>query len=133
MAVSGSGGGRRGRRPRPAPLLVGELPAAAERLVEVDDGDELRLPGAGELVLGREELLLGLEYLEIARPPAPVAQCREVDRAAQRGDLRLQCGAAGREILLGDEGVRRLAEGGEHGLAVARRRFVPEGLALRIG
>src|SRR3954471_9598226 len=132
MAVSGSGGGGNGRRPRPPPLLVLELPAAAERLVEIDDGDELRLPGPGELVLGRKQLLLGLEYLEIACAAALVAEGRQVDRAAQRGDLGLERGAAGREGLLGDERVRRLLEGDQHRLAVARRGFVPDGFALRV-
>src|SRR5205085_10371387 len=115
----------RGRRPRslrgrPRPLLVGQLPAAAERLVEADHRGELRLLGLGELGFGRIELLLRLQHLEVARPAAAIAFGGEVDGTAERQDLALQSGAPACEMLLRGERVGGLAEGGEDGLAIAR-------------
>src|SRR5436189_6467949 len=58
------------RRPHP---IVLKLPAAAERLVEVDGLGALGLLDLGQLILGREQLLLGLDHLEIGGAAVAVA------------------------------------------------------------
>ena len=42
------------------------LPATTERFVKSDDGEQLIAPSAGQIQLGREELLLRFENLVIA-------------------------------------------------------------------
>src|SRR4029450_2415603 len=61
-------------------------PAAAERAVEQDEGEQLVALGLRQRQLSVEELALGVEDLEIARDAAPVPDVRRPRRVAQRVD-----------------------------------------------
>src|SRR5712691_1739431 len=55
------------------PLRVGQAPAAAERLVEPDVSEKPVAANLRERALGRVELLLGLEHLEVIGEPVAIA------------------------------------------------------------
>src|SRR2546427_638549 len=75
-----------GRRPvrGGTPVGHGESPPAPERTVEGNDRYELVALCAGEVELGRKELLLGLEDLEVTRDAVIVALERKRDRRLKR-------------------------------------------------
>ena len=83
----------------PPELIIGQVPPATQGLVEIDDRNQLRLLHLRELVLGGEELLLGLDHLEITGSARVIAFEGEIDRLAKSDDLGLQRRAAfGRSI-----------------------------------
>ena len=53
---------------RRKPLCIAKIPAAAQRLVKINDSKELITLSLRERVLCGKELLLGLQHLEVARP-----------------------------------------------------------------
>src|SRR5689334_3076236 len=67
--------------------LLLRLPAAAERAVELEERDQLIQLGAGERVLGGEELLLRLEHFVVGGEPAGIAQVGEAHSVLQRSHL----------------------------------------------
>ena len=76
-----------GCRSRGRPLRIGELPAAAQGAVELDQGRQPVVARLGEQDLGREELLLGLEHLQVVREAGHVAHVREPHRLPVGGHL----------------------------------------------
>src|SRR6478736_9580092 len=65
---------------RTHPALRLQLPAATQRLVEIHDDQQLIPLHLGQRVLRREQLLFGVEDLEIARATAFVALVCQVHR-----------------------------------------------------
>src|SRR5207245_7176495 len=61
------------------PLSVGQAPAAPQRPVEANMAEETVAANLRERVLGRVEVLLSLEHLEVVRQPLPITIRREVD------------------------------------------------------
>src|SRR5438552_17084225 len=123
-----------GRRPvrDGTPVGHGESPPAPERTREANDRLQLVSLCAGEVELGRKELLLGLEDLEVIRDAVIVALERKRDRRLER---RYRLGALGvhaLELLPRDEGVRHFGERLQRGLLVALDGFFPRGRARPI-
>src|SRR5207249_1594135 len=120
-------GCRGGPRLRPRPILAGELPSPSQRLVELDEGGQAVEASLGEGVLGGEELLLGLQDLEVVGEAPQVTGVGEADRLAIRvhgaGLLFLDVG----ELLVGDQGGRDFGEGVGHALLVLGLRQLPAG------
>src|SRR5271165_2418565 len=116
----------------PGPVLVLQAPSAAKGLVELDERDELVPAGLCQRGFGREEQLLCLEHLVVARLPRGIALGRYLDRVLIGADgaflLRAHLGqpAAGRER------VRHVAEGVERRLLVAELRRLPGRLRLLV-
>src|SRR5438128_6396185 len=123
-----------GRRPvrGGTPVGHGESPPAPERTVEGNDRHELVALCAGEVELGRKELLLGLEDLEVTRDAVIVALERKRDRRLKRLYRLGALGVHALELLPRDEGVRHLRERLQRGLLVALDGFFPGGRARPI-
>src|SRR6516164_5337433 len=93
------------RRPpsmRLCPLIVLQVPAAAERLVETHYRDELIPLGLSQRVFGGEQRLLRIEHLEVARATSRVALHGEVDRLTVRLHLTLEGISLRNQCLLRD-------------------------------
>src|SRR2546422_3146893 len=85
------------------PLSVGQTPAASKGLVEAHMAEEPVTPNLREHALGRVELLLRLEHLEVVGQPLTIAIRRAVDGVPKR---------LHRPVLPG-LGVAQLGERGE--------------------
>src|SRR5262245_50330464 len=101
------------------------LPAAAEGPVELDDAEQRAQAVARERVLGREQLLLRLEYLVVVREAAAEARVREPHGVLQRHDLALELYVRRDVLLPGHERVRDLGEGVQHRALVGEHRLLP--------
>ena len=88
---------------------------------------------ARELELRREELLLRVEHLDVAREPAAVAHEREAHRLRERPHRALLVLPREREPLPGDQRVGDLLEGDEHRLLVVAQRRLAFGPAVGFG
>src|SRR5262249_8025678 len=109
-----------------SPLFILPIPTAAERLVEAHHGDELIPLGLSQRILGREQRLLRIEHLEVARAASGVALHGEVDRLTIRLDLPLERVTLRDQRLLRDERIGCLTECDRHRLLVLCDAFVPE-------
>src|SRR5919107_2468483 len=87
------------------------LPAAAERLVELHDREQLVAPRLRDAQLRVEQLAVCVERFEQVRDVAVVAQVREARAVAQGRDQQLALRANLPRLAAGDERVRHLAEG----------------------
>src|SRR5262245_48228120 len=65
---------------RSRPFRIVELPAAAQRLVELDEARQAVEARACQRVFGGELLLLGLKHIEIVRQAGEIALVRQTDR-----------------------------------------------------
>src|SRR5215472_7231993 len=108
------------------------LPAAAQRLVEIDHGKQLVPPGRRELIFRGIELLLSFQDLEIACPPSIVANEREINGLLEGLHLTLEVLTLPDQRLLGDQRVGGFLECSENRLAVFRDGLVPIGLAVAV-
>src|SRR4029450_1824102 len=113
-------------------LCIGQLPAAAEGLVERDVRGEPVAPDLRERLLGREELLLGLEHLVVAGEPEAIAIGGQRDRLLQRLDGAVLAGLGIAQLGQRRQAVRDLAPRGEDRLLVLEHGLVPlrEGSAV---
>src|ERR1700754_3920087 len=85
-------------------------PAAAHRLVEVDERSEHRALRLDESELDVEQAALGVEHFDVAREPALVAQARKPRVTPQRIDLAALRDELLANLLVRDERVFHFAE-----------------------
>ena len=105
-------------------LVSGHLPAAAERAVKLNDGDQLAHLRLHLRTLGRVELLLRLEDLVITGLAVQVALRGHLDGGSQgRNGLSVVDQCFGK-FLAGDQDVGHFVEGVNHGLFVGGFRLV---------
>src|SRR5256885_15528302 len=88
---------------RDLPPIVGQTPTPSQDLIEADTAEEPVAANLREDTLGRVELLLRLEYLEVVGQPLTIAIHRAVDGVRKR---------LHRPVLPG-LGVAQLGERGE--------------------
>jgi len=62
------------------------LPSAAQRLVELHDGQEFLQPDLGEVQFGIEQVPVSIEGVELGIHTAAIAQVGEADAVFQGGD-----------------------------------------------
>src|SRR6516162_1851843 len=117
---------RRSPSMRLVPLVILQVPAAAERLVETHHCDELIPLGLSQRVFGGEQRLLRIEHLEVVGATSRVALRGEVDRLTVRLHLPLERSSLCNQCLLRDERIGCLAERARHCLLVLRNALVPE-------
>src|ERR1043166_2951485 len=98
------------------------LPAAPERLDQLDGGDEALARKLGVGALGLEGVPAGVHHLEVTDDAGAITVRGQVRGAARVGDgALLGCGLVG-EMPDGGQAVLHLAEGDEDLLAIARHR-----------
>src|SRR5262249_32469870 len=131
-------GAARGRGRRRSARGFGRgRPAAAQRLVELDQRDEGCADRLGLVHRRAEQRPLGVEHLEVGGHAAPIAQVGQLEHLALRLDARGLGATLLAELAVGHERVLDLAEGLEdralvavEGLALLRFRHLHAALVL---
>ena len=108
------------------------LPAAAERFVERNDGEELVSMRAREIELRRKKLLLRFENLVVARFPGNISLRRKFHRLFESVNLASLVPENFRQLLARDQRIRHFAERIENGLLVAKLRLLSHRLRLPV-
>src|SRR5216683_6569279 len=110
---------------RTVPLRIRQAPAAPERLVELDEGEEPIAPELRQRPLRREELLLGLEHLEVVCEPVAVAIRRMPDGLLQRLHRPVLPRLGLAPLAQPGESIRDFPQRGEHRLLVLELGLLP--------
>src|SRR2546422_304811 len=100
---------------RTVPLRIRQAPAAPERLVELDIGEEPIAPDLRQRPLRRVKLLLGLEHLEVVCEPVAGSPCRTARSGSASGrppPWRRRCAHWRRRAAPPPGGDRAVARGG---------------------
>src|SRR5258708_2210734 len=122
-----------GSSARLRPLVILETPPAAERLVEIDHREELIPLRLSQSTLGRKQLLLRLEHLEVVRPTGAITLSGYGRGLSQRHDFTLYSHTLIHERLARDQRIGCLAESDYYRLLVLRDGLVPVRLLGVIG
>src|SRR5262249_35865554 len=100
----------RGRPPPPPPLPVPHVPPPAQRLVELHQGRQPVVARLRQEDLRREELLLGLEHLQVGGEAGHVALVGDFESVLEGPHLPRPLPLGLRVLLVGDERSRGLVE-----------------------
>ena len=114
------------------PLVVFERPAAAQGLVELNDGEATRGFDSRECVFGGKELLLSFQDFVVAGLAFFVTHRRQLNRFASGADGLALLDALVLVLATRDECIGHFAEGGEGGLLVTQLGFFPSGFGLPV-
>src|SRR4030095_424880 len=112
---------------RTRPLSLAQTPASPKRLVEANMADEAVTTNLRECALGRVELLLGLEHLEVTCEPLAIAVRRAVDGIRERLHRTVLPCFGLVQLAQRDEGIRDLSERREPRLLVLELCLLPLG------
>ena len=118
---------------RPPTLHIDRFgPTAAQRLIELDDSEELVELGLGERILGRQKLLLGFQNFVVTGFAGNVPLGGNRDRFLVRGHRARLLDTDGFQFLAGHERISHIVEGAQRGLLVLEFGFLQVGFGLLV-
>ena len=97
------------------------LPSAAQRLVELHDGQEFLQPNLGQVQFRVEQVPVGVEGVELGIHASAIAQVGEADTVFQGGDEQFLFFAAFPDPLVRDQGIGHFLERGLNGSLVSNQ------------